>query len=208
MTLPDMIRQTIAASHSAIEETPAAKGMIAGTIDREAYARLLAQLKFIHDTLENQLHGKPELAGLYDPAEMKRSHVITRDLENLDFEADDSVLDPTSHLMLLFRQWGEVAPWMLIGPLYVLEGSRMGSMALVRPVARALGLEVRPNVGVDYHLDGMATRPQVWMQFKAKLAATPFSDAQKENICRAAAATMTALHSLYSAKCPAAAVVA
>jgi heme oxygenase len=203
MTLPDMIRQTIAASHASIEETPAAKGMIGATIGREAYCRLLAQLSFIHRTLETQLSGRPELADLYNSAEMKRSHVIDRDLANLDFEADDSVLDPTSHLMLLFRQWGEVAPWMLIGPLYVLEGSRMGSMALVRPVAKALGLEVRPNVGVDYHLDGMATRPQVWMQFKAKLAATALSDAQKENICRAAAVTMTALHGLYSAKAPA-----
>lgn len=200
MTLPDMIRQTIAAGQTAAEQTTAVQDMLAGTIDPDTYCRLLAQLGHIHKVLESQLAPKSELADLYDPAEMKRSHVVARDLKNLGFKPGDSVLDPTSHLMLVFRQWGDVAPWMLLGPLYVLENARMASMELVRPVAKALGVDVRPNAGVDYHLDGIATRPQVWTQFKAKLAGTRFSDAQKENICRAAATTMGALNDLYAGR--------
>jgi heme oxygenase len=191
MSLPDRLRAVIADSHTAIENTAAAKAMISGTVDRDTYVALMAEMGRLHAAFEERI--ADQFPGLYDAAAMARADVISRDLVAL---GDYGSAAATGNE--LFDAWTST-PWKLIGVLYVLEGSRMGSMALVRPVARALGVDVRPGVGVDYHLDGMATRPMVWAQFKARLAAYPFTPAQQDDIAAAAVETMHVLQGLYAA---------
>jgi heme oxygenase len=166
-------------------------------VDRDAYIALMAEMGRLHSAFEDKMANLPQYAELYNPAAMARADVIAGDLVSLgDYGAAAS--DPADSIANeLFDSWTDT-PWKFIGALYVLEGSRMGSMALVRPVARALGVDVRPGVGVDYHLDGMATRPMVWAQFKARLAGFPFTEAQQNDIAAAAVATMEALHSIYA----------
>ena len=199
MTLPDQLKQATAATQAALEETPAAKALARGEFDRDGYANLLGQMGRLHASLETALAHKPDYATLYRPADMARAGAIGRDLAALDCEPPARLCDAVTNLIGLFRQWGEQSPWMLIGALYVVEGSRLPSLDSVRTVAEALGVEVRPGAGVDYHLDGIAARPMVWQQFKAILASVPFSEAQKENICRAATVTAQGLHGLYAA---------
>jgi heme oxygenase len=197
VTLPDRVRQLLGPTHAAIEQTPFARALIAGTIDRAAYSRAVAQLAHLHSAVEDALAARHEFAPLYRPADMARTDAIACDLVALGHFPDDPT-ELTAAQCNQIAQWATATPWKLIGALYVLEGSRMGSMALVRPLSKALNVEVRPGVGLDYHLTGMATRPQCWQQFRAQLAALPLTDDQQADVCNGATATMDALHALYA----------
>lgn len=198
MTLPDRVRQLLGPTHAAIEQTDFARAMIGGTIDRAAYCRGMAQLAHLHGAVEEALAVHPEFAPLYRSADMSRTDAIACDLVALGHFPDDPT-DATAAQCALISQWSAASPWKLVGALYVLEGSRMGSMALVRPLSKALGVEVRPGTGLDYHLTGIATRPQTWQQFRGTLAALPLTDAQQAAVCDGGTATMDALHAMYAA---------
>lgn len=197
MTLPDRIRQLLGPTHAAIEQTGFARAMIGGTIDRPAYCGGLAQLSVLHAALEDALAGWADVAPLYRPADMARADAIGHDLAVLGGFAGDPV-EATQRLCSSFREWAADAPWKLAGALYVLEGSRMGSMALVRPLSKALAAEVRPGTGLDYHLAGIATRPQAWQQFRQTLAGLPLTDREQADVCAGATATMDGLFALYA----------
>lgn len=74
----------------------------------------------------------------------------------------------------------------------------MGSMVLARTLAPALGVDRRPGAGLDYHLDGIATRPREWQRFRAALAALPLGPARQAAVEAAAVATMSGLLGLYA----------
>ncbi|QJW97808.1 biliverdin-producing heme oxygenase [Frigoriglobus tundricola] len=101
------------------------------------------------------------------------------------------------------RERAEVRPEAWLGVLYVFEGSRMGSMALLRPVARALGTHPRPGHGVDYHLDGVADRVPRWQRFKATVNALPLTPEQHQSVVWGATATFRMLHEVYAGLIPA-----
>jgi heme oxygenase len=199
MTLPDRLRAAIAGAHTAIEATPLAVAMIGGTISRDAYADWLAEMDALHAALESALADCPPAAGLYQPDEMARTRLLARD--RVVFGGGVFTLPHPSvgELVERFGEWRDSAPWKLLGALYVLEGSRMGSMALLRPLAKAFGLIPQLGVGLDYHLDGIATRPQKWQQFRAALAAVPLTEGQQADVCSAAVTVMVGLCELYTA---------
>jgi heme oxygenase len=198
VTLPDRVRQLLGPTHAAIEQTAFARAMIGGTIDRAAYSRGLDQLGVLHSALEDALATRPEFVALYDPARMTRTDAIACDLVALGGEPAGPT-DATDALCAAIRGWAAASPWKLVGALYVLEGSRMGSMALVRPLSKALGVEVRPGTGLDYHLAGIATRPQDWQRFRATLAGSPLTESQQADVCAGAVGTMDGLFALYAA---------
>ncbi len=199
MTLPDRLRSAIADAHTAIEATPMAVAMIDGTVTREAYGDWLVDMHHLHGALEDALADCPLAVGLFDPVEMTRSRLIDRD--RAVFPTDPLAVphESITRLAAEFAEWRAVAPWKLIAPLYVLEGSRMGSMVLVRHLSRAFGIAPQAGAGLDYHLDGIATRPQKWGQFRAKLATVPLTTEQQADVCAAAVAVMEGLHERYSA---------
>lgn len=199
MTLPDRLRAAIAGAHTAIEATPLAAAMIGGTITREAYAGWLSEMHHLHIALEDALADCPQAAGLYQPDEMTRSRLLDRDRAAFGRDAFGTPHEAIGELCERFADWREAAPWRLLGALYVLEGSRMGSMALARPLAKAFDVAPQPGAGLDYHLEGIATRPQKWQQFRAALAGLPLSDAQQADVCSAAVTVMVGLCELYSA---------
>lgn len=75
----------------------------------------------------------------------------------------------------------------------------MGSMMIARSLAKAFHRPMMPGVGLDYHMDGMETRPQVWKQFRQSLAELPLSASEQSDVLAAAVETMAGLVSLYSA---------
>lgn len=198
MILADQLRAAIADRHTAIERTPVAVAMIRGTITRDAYADWLTQMGHLHVALEDALADCPAAVGLYAPTEMNRSAAITRDRDTFPGTGETFPCEPVARLTERLPEWRAIAPWKLIGALYVLEGSRMGSMALVRPLARAFGLSPQPGVGLDYHLDGIGTRPQRWQQFRAALSALPLTVEQQADVAAAAVETMSALCEFYA----------
>lgn len=201
-SVADRIRQAIASAHVAVEQTPFAQGMVAGRIDRATYCAGLAQVGELHRSLEAALraaHGRCEaVAAVYDPERMERAGVIARDLAALGGEP----AGPCGPVRLLAERadrWATETPWALVGALYVLEGSRMGSMVLARSLTRALGVAAQQGAGLDYHVEGIATRPADWKRFRAAVAGLPLSEAQHDDIVSAATATMDTLVEVYAA---------
>lgn len=198
MSLPDMLRQSIASLHTSIEATPLACVMINGTIAKPAYSQWLYQMLSIHQNLEQALTSTNALDGLYDPTTMSRSDILKQDAEALQLELDETCYLAVEEFGATLHDWSAESPWKLLGVLYVLEGSRMGSLALVRPLSKALGVALQKGTGIDYHLDGAAQRPQIWQAFRAKLAQFPLSAEQQFDVQSAACHTMSVLHDMYA----------
>ena len=202
-TLADRIRAAIGPAHAAIEETDYARGMVAGTIGRPAYAAGLWQLAHLHAALEDALAdarpASPAVQAVYDPDAMARAGVAEQDLLALGQPEPDPVAAPVAELAGRFADWATTRPAALVGALYVLEGSRMGSMVLARSLPRALGVPSLPGGGLDYHLDELASRPTDWRQFRATVAGLALCDADQDAAVAAATATMDALVEVYAA---------
>lgn len=191
------IRAALADAHAAIERVPLARALIAGTVTREQYARLLGQLLACHETLEGELARHAELAPVFPPGS-GRVGVILGDLEALRLAVVPPDA-PARQLCDTFRSWSHSQPMSLAGALYVFEGSRMGSMMLAKSIAAALGVPCELGRGVDYHLQDAAERPRLWAEFKAAFDRL----APGEPIVSAATVTMNALHAIYEAIVPA-----
>ena len=88
---------------------------------------------------------------------------------------------------------------MVLGTAYIFEGSRMGSMFLVRALAKAFPVPMEPGQGLDYHLEGLATRRQDWARFRGQLDSLPLTESQQDDVLFAAIETMKSLHNLYEA---------
>lgn len=203
MTLPDRMRAAISANHTAVEATPFATAMVSGRMTREHYAAALRGLHRLHAALESALATSQQcaaVAAVYAPDRMNRADLIVGDLEALGFALDADEPNPEAdELAAKFTRWAASAPHALLGALYVIEGSRMGSMVLARTLGPALGAGRGPGTGLDYHLDGIATRPQDWQRFRGTLAALPLSAAEQDAASAAADETMQGLVAIYAA---------
>ncbi|MBY0522992.1 MAG: biliverdin-producing heme oxygenase [Gemmataceae bacterium] len=198
MDLTLRLREATADLHRRIEQLPVAQAMIEGRIRREDYVRLLGQLHHVHSALESELTANKALHGVFRPS-MVRLGAIRGDLSVLGAPLPPSPSAETAALICDVRDLSARAPWALLGCLYVVEGSRMGSMHLVKPLSRALGVTREPGCGLDYHLEGMTGRPLAWMKFKAALLAAPLDPLRETQIIDAAVRTMTGLHEIYEA---------
>jgi heme oxygenase len=197
MTLADQLRGSIRETHDSIERTPLAVAMIGGTITRDVYADWLVQMGHLHAGLEAALAGCNEVEAVYSPTEMNRSQLIEND--RTVFPTDDApACEAVASLLEAFAEWRTENPRKLLGALYVLEGSRMGSMALLRPLSKALGVRPGPNCGLSYHLDGIETRPMKWQQFRGVLSGMTLDETEQADVQAAAKRVMDGLHALYA----------
>lgn len=201
MLLTDQLRQAIAPAHAAIERTPLAAAMFSGTVTRDQYAFWLAQMYHLHSAVERLFAECHELAGIYDPTTMERADLLERDAEALGIDLNDD--GPCPAIQTLINAAGAPGPkWNLIGVLYVLEGSRMGSLALAPRLARALDVPMRPGSGLDYHLDGAADRMKNWPALRGRIAKLPIRPEDEADAVTAAVVTMSLLAELYEMPVP------
>ena len=202
MTLPDDIRQTVAPAHDAVEQTGFARAMVSGRITRDEYVVGLNELAHLHAALEANIEAVrpdcPELAGLYDPATTARTPLLDRDLSAFGSARTATAGSVVARLADRFAVWQRESPWALLGPLYITEGSRMGSMFLAKSLAKAFGLVPTDGVGLDYHVHGMATRPADWKRFRATLADLSMGEGKHADVVRAADETMDAIVAMYA----------
>jgi heme oxygenase len=202
MSVADQIRQAIAPAHVAVEQTPFAQGMASGRISRTDYIAGLQQIAGLHEGMEAALiaaQGSAPVAAFFTPGTMCRGPVVRRDIAALG-GSEECELHPTiMTLVEQFDAWVSAKPHALLGALYVMEGSRMGSMVLARSLSKGLQLEPRPGTGLDYHIEGIATRPTDWKKFRESLANWPWSETESVEIVNAATMTMDALVELYAA---------
>jgi heme oxygenase len=184
--------------HQHLENLPLAQAMVKGTVSRQEYVLLLSQLLPLHETLEAELQRHQGLGGIYQQ-EMARTQALRKDIRVLGESVSGILLHPTHELLKKFRSWSEAAPWAMLGPLYVFEGSRMGSIVLAPALAKGLNLKTTPGQGLDYHLDGIQTRPQSWQTFRTAISRLSLTSAQEQAILQTAVTTMADLHDLYLA---------
>lgn len=198
MDLTARLREAIADLHVRIERLPLSAALIGGRVPRLDYLRLLGQLFWVHAKLESELPAHAATRDFFRPT-MARAEVILNDLRALGRAGTGPRLPPTQTLVTDLDCCARHAPVSLLGALYVLEGSRMGSMMLVKPLAEALHQPAAPGHGLDYHLDGMAERPRTWQGFKAALSAVPLTEQDQHQVVNAAVLTMAGLYEIYAA---------
>lgn len=197
--LTTRLRQRIANEHEAIEQTPYSVALMRGTLTRNNYALTLAQMFYVHEKLEVLAQDRDELQPFFLP-EMVRSTVILRDLNRLDFKLNDfSKLRETSRMTQTFERQVIDCPLSMIGGLYVLEGSRMGSLVLAKPLVKCLGISGAPDSGIDYHIDGAREVPMRLKTWKQLVDQTAFEPSTAAAIEEFAGSLMRQLLDLYVA---------
>ncbi|HMP15591.1 MAG TPA: biliverdin-producing heme oxygenase [Gemmatales bacterium] len=199
MPLTQRLRQAMQVTHDQIENLPISLAMAQGSVSRESYLHLLVQMYHLHTGFESLLRltwGNHPLVN----DDQFRASSLEQDLHyfGCSLETLPAALPATTKLLTEFRRWSNDQKICLLGTLYILEGSRMGSMFLAKPMARAMGVEVALNRGLNYHLEGMSSRPATWARWKQQLDHQPFSDSEQEWIIQGACTTMQGLFEIYS----------
>ncbi len=191
------IRAAISPTHDAIEQVPFARAIGSGRLTIGDYTEAFWQIYWIHHTLEQELP-KHDCLRTFDQPAFRRAELLQNDLSVLG-AAEPRPPQPACQLMNLIRQWSATQPWSLLGVLYILEGSRMGSMLLAGSLAQAFGCPEVAGVGLDYHLQDVANRPQLWREFKSQCNRVVAQAATEESVLQGACATMEAMYHMYAA---------
>jgi heme oxygenase len=181
--------------HQRIEELPASKAMLAGEIDRAAYAQLLVNLYHLHAAFEVEHAATPEVAAVW-PQTPSRAAALARDLQAFDVDPGEAPMWVADWIAEM-HSCAHPAAW--AGAGYVFEGSRMGSRILARSLSRGLGLEMRLGVGLDYHLDAGEDPMGNWKRVMAALAALDRDPAARTAMLTAAVRTFEMLYTLHEA---------
>ena len=190
------LRLALHSQHEQIEKLPYAIALADGRLPRAGYVELLREMFAIHSSLETELARHAELACVYLP-ENSRLEAVSRDLSILESPSISCVAESTQTLCDRIAKWSRSTPCSLLGCLYVLEGSRMGSLLLIKPIARIIGVTPAAGRGLDYHLQGVATRVSDWTQFKNRLAAYLGNEMDRTLVHDGAVETFAHLNGLY-----------
>jgi len=199
MSVMNMVRAAISESHQQIELTPFSKGMMDGSISRSEYANGLVQLWHIHDELESLVQQAVEVSN-YFTSEMVRTNTITRDLRA--FGCKVVTFQPMSETLAIvnqLRDWAKQKPFALLGCIYVLEGSRMGSLVIAKPLSKTLGIAPGETAGIEYHTEGAAQTPSRVRAFKEKVDGANLDEATVGDLTEGAVTFMELLNKLYAA---------
>jgi len=198
MSLMTLVRNAISESHNEIEETAFSVAMMDGSMGKEDYARGLSQLRQIHFSLECAIRDST-IASPFFRGEMVRTATIDRDLHSLGLSRYSFTLLPqTTTIIDQITRWGITEQAALLGCLYVLEGSRMGSLVIAKPLAKTLGLAAGSVAGIEYHTEGGAQTPMRVRQLKEQLDQAQFDDATKDALKNGAVVFMRLLNALYA----------
>ena len=199
MKLMDQIRAAIGPAHERIEQTAYSKALMSDYINPKDYARGIAQLWYIHQAIEQSIEQDPTLSGFFS-AEMVRTATIVKDLDALAFGLESfDCLPETAQIVATIKKWAESSSFSILGCVYVLEGSRMGSLVIARFLTKALGNVPGSNVGIEYHTEGAASTPIRVRAFKDKIDSAGLSSEQADAMLLGSVEFMNRLNDLYDA---------
>lgn len=193
MSLLQTAREASGSIHAKIEQTPLANDLVNGRVERPTYCTLLHALAQVHDRVEGRFHRKM-FAPVMSPT-LRRLHLLRGDIAALGeacVEVDFFAIDIWENELE-----GTASDWAWLGALYVLEGSRMGSRMLLRPIASALGVPTQPGQGVDYHLAAIGTAGQSWGILKAFLETAMPAELDRAAFAQGVRSTFQMLHDVY-----------
>lgn len=196
MTVTQSIRAAIADLHAAIEKTDFSIALVAGRLDAESYCASLSQLWHIHAALE-RAENNPVISGFFSP-DIVRTPAIDRDLSHWSYPlAASEIFAVTKDVVTEMAKLNVQSPVSLLAYMYVLEGSRMGSMFIAKPLATALGVLPVDGQGIDYHTEDMRQTPARFGALKSRMDASVTEPKQIELLCKTAVDFMASLNSIY-----------
>ena len=199
MSVMNLVRSAISASHFQIEQTAFSKGMMDGGMNPVDYSRGLVQLWHTHFALERSVPKRSEVASFFT-AEMIRTATIQRDLQAFGFDKNHfAPLEETNIIVEQIQAWERSTPYALLGCIYILEGSRMGSLVIAKPLGRSLGLPPGSTVGLEYHTEGAVATPMRLRSFKEKVDNAGFDAKIEAELTEGAVKFMELLNDLYNA---------
>lgn len=165
--LADRLRSETAPLHFAAERHPAMRGLMKGELPLAALVQQTGQMMLVHRELERllKLHAaQPAIAAVYRPWH-DRSSLYEADVAALGGVA--SSVAPSPATQRLFEAMRAAEPAVLLGFLYVLEGSTNGAKFIGPAMARAYGLTGgRGLSALDPHGDQQSVR---WQSCRAAL---------------------------------------
>ncbi len=199
MTFAAELRNAVRDEHDAIERTRVSARLADGTITTAEYADLLRQLHTVHTALERAWRSRPELEDLYPFARHSRLAAVDADLATLGEPLDDGSEPHPSvdELLASIDRWAESSPVSLVGPMYVLEGSRMGSQGLAKSLPAILG--TAEGEGVRYHASPEGWFDE-WRTFKTGLEDLCTDPDDRAAVVAAAKQTFVALIGVYDGR--------
>jgi len=197
MKLMEQIRAAISESHAAIEKTDFSKAMLSEYIHPMDYARGISQLWYVHNALESGVGNNAELESFFTP-EMVRTPTIVRDLTALGYRLDsmDALLE-TQTIVATLQSWSKDLPFALLGCIYILEGSRMGSLVIAKFLSKALGNEPGSSNGIEYHTEGASATPMRVRNLKEQIERAELSQERADAVKLGAVEFMNLLNDLY-----------
>ena len=199
MKLMEQIRAAISESHAAIEKTDFSKAMLSEYIHPLDYARGIAQLWYVHNALESGIGKNADLESFFTP-EMVRTPTILRDLSSLGYHLDSlDVLLETRTIVATLQSWSNDLPFALLGCVYILEGSRMGSLVIAKFLSKAIGNEPGSFRSIEYHTEGASATPMRVRNLKEQIERSELSQERADAVKLGAVEFMNLLNDLYNA---------
>lgn len=190
------IRAAIGPLHDRIEATPLARALADGSFHRADYRKLHVQLWHLHHHVEPFCAEAPPACDFFEAA-WGRLAAVTADLEALQVRPPVPVPTAATTALLAWLKRVRTDGPVLLGCLYVLEGSRLGGRMLAPVIARGLGVAPVPGAGLDYYLHRQQDVPRHWRAFLDRLDAAGFSEAEQAGIVSGAREMMAGLLRIY-----------
>ena len=197
--LSQALRDALRQLHQDIERLPLPQAIVHGEIERSSYTQLLRQMVAVHACVESIAENA---VGSVFESDMRRIDSLLTDLAFLDQPADveactNTALRSTSTLTGAITRLAELDQTAILGALYVLEGSRMGSRVLAPRLCSALALPAGLGNGLDYHLQGAEETPPRLQRLKRAIDAWEFDNDARARVVDAAITTMQGLYDIY-----------
>ncbi len=204
LTLTEELKAETFSAHARLQTAPFFPALAACQLPLESYVGQLRALAAIHGVLE------PALAGCTDARvtsvwinEMRKVPQLQQDLRYFEpravadlKEASEAALKAVAHLRLQSLD----QPLVLLGVLYVLEGSTLGAQVLRSLYARAFLLAGED--GLAYvHSYGKAVYVR-WAQYQQRMNSLPLNPAERAQIIGAANDFFARLETIFLALFP------
>lgn len=188
------LRGTLRPWHDALEATPFAHALLSGALPLDRYVGQLTAYRDILGALEEELSrsASPVVRAVYDDG-LAKLPLIERDLCHfIQHGVRTTATGPAVRAFVAaIRQTATAAPHELLGFLYVLEGSTMGALHLLRFVRDTFALPSGTGCtggtdgsdGLAYYASGDRER---WRRLTARLdAALPGGEVQDQVLAAA-----------------------
>jgi heme oxygenase len=180
--------------HTHAESRALQKRIASGEVDRASFSAYLGQLYHVHRTLETALEkGRGTHPAIAAVATDNRMRVpdLDRDLafHGVD-RADIGAGEAANRFQSQIEETAASNPTVLLGALYVLEGSTNGGRFLARSLRKSWDLD---GDGLSYFDPYGDEQPQRWAAFKRDMDQASFENTDEEAIIEMAKATFLAI---------------